>query len=449
MRRHVPRRFSLSERLAAMLAAVREDGFARSVAVLAGGTATAQVINVVMAPVITRLFEPADVGRIGLYLVFVDLASVGLLLRLETALVSGRGDREAAQIAVLAFLVLPVTTIIAAGVFLVLIRGSIAGYDALPELSAPWMLLSLALAGAVAVLRYWLVRANTFRPVSQSVIAQNAGRATAQVGFGAAGLGWMGLLGADLLGRAAGLLVTARTTARAVLHQAGPLRELPARALLRRYWRFPVLSLPSSFLDAFALALPIPLITSLYGVEAAGLFVLVQMVLALPTAVIGASVADAFHGRIAQLARDSPEQADRLFSRTGWALLAIGAPIAIAIMVVGPLVFDLVFGPRWHAAGPLVVAMAPWALASLVVGPLSRVVFVYEGQALKVAYDVLVLALVFGSLQWSSQNGLDLVRGVTALTIVRVAAYGAYLLLLIRLMRRARTPSTQPDLRMG
>lgn len=423
------------------MAAIREDGFTRSVAMLAGGTATAQAINVLMAPVITRLFSPADVGRIGLYLVFIDLASVALLLRLETALVSGRSEREAAQLAILAFAVLPITAVAASVLFFVLIHESIAGYEVLTESSTPWMIVSLALAGSGATLRYWLVRANRFRPISQSIVLQNVGRAGAQVGFGAAGLGWLGLLAADLLGRGAGLLVTLAAASRAVIAHAGPLGELPARALLRRYWRFPVLALPSSFLDAFALALPIPLITSLYGVEAAGLFVLVQLVLALPTAVIGTSVADAFHGRIAHLARESPELAVGLFRRTGIALMAIGTPFTIAGMILVPVVFDVIFGPAWHAAKPLVVVMAPWALASLVVGPLSRVVFVYEGQALKAVYDVMVLALVFGSLTWSAQRGFDLTRAVTVLSVVRVAAYAVYLVVLIWLMRRSHGAS--------
>ena len=420
-----------------LVASLREEGFAGSVAVLAGGTAAAQAINVLMAPVITHLFGPADVGRFGLYLVFIDLASVALVLRLETALVSGRSDREAAQLAVLSFIVLPATAIFASILYFILIHESIGGYGVLDESSAPWMAVSLGLAGMLATLRYWLVRANRFKPVSQAIVLQNAGRATAQVGFGGAGFGWLGLLAADILGRAAGLIVTARASLRPVLALAGPVRDLPARSLLRRYWRFPVLSLPSSFLDAFSLALPIPLITSLYGVEAAGLFVLVQLVLALPTAVIGASVADAFHGRIAVLARDSPELAVGLFNRTGIALAAIGTPITVVAMLLVPLVFDIIFGPAWHAAGPLVVVMAPWALASLIVGPLSRVVFVYEGQSLKAIYDVIVLGLVFGSLTWSAQNGLDLTRAVTVLSIVRVAAYGVYLGLLVLLMRRA------------
>jgi O-antigen/teichoic acid export membrane protein len=431
-----------------LIASIREEGFAGSVAVLAGGTAAAQAINVLMAPVITHLFGPADVGRFGLYLVFIDLASVALLLRLETALVSGRTVREAAQLAVMSLAVLPVTVIVAVIVYFLLIRESIGGYGVLAETSAPWMAVALGLAGLVATLRYWLVRANRFRPVAQAIVLQNGTRAGAQVGTGAVGAGWLGLLAADIVGRAASLVVLARTALRTVFSNAGPIRELPARRLLRRYWRFPVLSVPSSFLDAFSLALPIPLITSLYGVEAAGLFVLVQLVLALPTAVIGMSVADAFHGRIAVLARESPAGAIDLFRRTGLALLLIGGPITIAGMIAVPLVFDLIFGPAWHAAGPLVVVMAPWALASLVVGPLSRVVFVYEGQALKAGYDLLVLGLVFGSLTLSAQNGLDLTSAVAVMSALRVASYGAYLALLIWLVRRtggaARTEDDSP-----
>jgi O-antigen/teichoic acid export membrane protein len=434
----------MRRRLTRIAASLREDGFAGSVAVLAGGTAAAQAINVLMAPVITHLFGPADVGRFGLYLVFIDLASVALLFRLETAVVSGRSEKEAAQLAVLSFVVLPITAIAAATLYFLLINQSIGGYGVLAESSAPWMGVALVLAGLVAVLRYWLVRANRFRPVSQAIVLQNGARASGQVGFGIVGLGWLGLLAADVLGRGASLLVIARAALPAVLSLGGPVRELPARRLLRRYWRFPVLSMPSSFLDAFSLALPIPLISSLYGVEAAGLFVLVQLVLALPTAVIGTSVADAFHGRIALLARESPALVTGLFRRTGSVLFAIGAPITLAAMILVPLVFDVIFGTAWHAAGPLVVVMAPWALASLVVGSLSRVVYVYEGQALKAVYDVVVLGLVFGSLTWSAQAGLDLTSAVTVLSAVRVAAYGAYLALLIWLVRRAKGTTLQP-----
>lgn len=433
----------LPRRVGALVASMRDDGFPRTVAVLAGGTATAQAINVLMAPVITRLFSPTDVGRLGLYLVFIDVVSVGLVLRLETALVSARTDRETAQLAVLAFGILPIAAVAASVVFFLLIRMAIGGYDAIPASTAPWMVVSLILTGAGSTFRYWLVRADRFRPISHALVLQNGGRAGAQLMFALANVGWLGLLAGDLIGRGAGLLVMARDAGRSIVDSAGPLRTLPARALFRHYWRFPVLSLPSSFLDALALALPIPLITSLYGIEAAGLFVLVQMVLALPTAVIGTSVADAFHGRIAHLVREAPKLAIDLFWRTGIALVLIGTPIAVAAMTLGPFVVDLVFGAAWHAAGPLLVVTAPWALSSLIVGPLSRVVFVYQGQALKVGYDVLTLALVYLSLTLAASSGLDLVAAVALLSLVRVVAYAAYLLLLIRLMRAARRMQTE------
>jgi len=42
-------------------------------AVLAGGTAVSQAISMLAAPVLARLYSPADFGRLGLLLSFVNV----------------------------------------------------------------------------------------------------------------------------------------------------------------------------------------------------------------------------------------------------------------------------------------------------------------------------------------------------------------------------------------
>jgi hypothetical protein len=72
------------------------SGFLGNVAVLAGGTALGQAINVLASPILTRLYRPEEVGLLGLYTAFIGIASVGAALRYETAIVSARSAREAA-----------------------------------------------------------------------------------------------------------------------------------------------------------------------------------------------------------------------------------------------------------------------------------------------------------------------------------------------------------------
>src|ERR1700689_4427028 len=70
--------------------------FSHHVAVLGGGTALAQGFTLLFAPILTRLYTPDDVGRMGLYLAFAGFAGVAASLRYEVAIVSAVDDREAA-----------------------------------------------------------------------------------------------------------------------------------------------------------------------------------------------------------------------------------------------------------------------------------------------------------------------------------------------------------------
>ena len=48
--------------------------FARNVAVLGGGTAIAQSFNVLLAPVLTRLYRPESLGQFELFTSFLNVA---------------------------------------------------------------------------------------------------------------------------------------------------------------------------------------------------------------------------------------------------------------------------------------------------------------------------------------------------------------------------------------
>ena len=425
-----------------MVARLYRPGFARNVVVLAGGAAGAQVINAVISPVLTRLFDPSEIGQLGLYLAFVYVAAMVLSLRYEQAIVIPASNAAAAGLAVLAGALVPVISVVATLVLLAIIDLGLGGYDSLPLLSVPIAFAALVAYGYFGVIRYWLIRQSNYRVLSEVSISQSIGRAVSQAVAGIVGLGIGGLLVGDLIGRTVGLsrMVRAATSG---FRQARAEPRVDVGRMGRLYWRFPVLGVPSSLINAAAFSLPLPLLAAGYGLEVAGYFALVQRVLGLPMNIIGMSVADTLLAHVSDLAHSKPTAALSLFRRTGLTLAVLGAPIAIVVIVVGPALFELVFGPEWRAAGVMAALMAPWYFAAFIVSPLSRVNIVYQGQGWKLIYDVLSLVAVVASLVGGAAAGLSTGQAVALLSALQVVVYVVYFVILYYLVQRGR-PAVGP-----
>jgi O-antigen/teichoic acid export membrane protein len=426
-----------------MVARLQRRGFGRSVLVLAGGAAGAQLINAAASPVLTRLYTPFEIGQLGLFLAFMYVASVGLSLRYEQALTVPKSNDEAAGLALLAIGIVPVTALVATLVLVLLGTLQVAGFETLPAIAWPLALVGLIAFGVFGVLRYWLIRLNEYRAISEVQIAQSLGRAAGQTVFGIAGLGVTGLLLSDVIGRALGLARMLRAAVPSIT--AGrPQSRRAVLALAREYWRFPVLGVPSSLLNAVAFSLPVPLLAAAYALPVAGYFALVQRVLGLPMTIIGSSVADALLARMSEHARHDPSLALPLFRRTALALAAIGIPIALVVALFAPTLFAWIFGEEWRTAGQMAALMAPWYFAALVVSPLSRVALVYQGQAGKLVYDVVSFAAVVVSLLGGAAIGLDALGAIGVLSILQILAYGVYFVVLYRLVTRAASVPPAP-----
>lgn len=404
--------------------------------VLVTGTALSQIVNLAITPIITRLYEPADFGLFGLYFAYFSVALVVVTWRYELAIVGARTEGDAWELVALCGIVLPPMAGFAAAGLLVIELVGVGEFGALPWPSPLLLLAGLLVGGTLAVLRFVAVRRNEFVAVSAATVQQGLARAVGQLAFGLLGAGSVGLMAADGLARLAG----ARRLHRASDGVGGRLRSLSStriKAAARVHWRFPVLSVPSSLLDTLSSTLPAPLIASLFGISPAGQFFLVQRVLALPLALVGASVADIFHARLAEEVRTGTGTGARLVLRTSALLFLIGLPVAVAIIWGGEFLFALVFGEPWRSAGQVAAIVAPWTLAQLVVSPLSRTIYVVNGQFVKLAFDFASIGASVGGLAGAAAFGLDFLGAVRVLTSMSIAANVLYLLLILHLARQA------------
>ncbi|HEY9666076.1 MAG TPA: oligosaccharide flippase family protein [Coleofasciculaceae cyanobacterium] len=408
--------------------------FARSVTVLAGGTALGQGLVVLSLPLLSRLYTPEDIGKYGLYTAFVGIASVASSLLYEAAIVSAQDDDEAAHLTLLAITITILTVPPAILGFYALIRFNLLGFGILPVNIVILTLVALLLTTAFKALRYWLIRNNYFAVISQVTMFQGGIQALSQVGLSLGQLGWVGLLLGDILGRGFGLGRMLSQSWQELARWVWPIKLSRLAHIAAKYSQFPKYSLPSSLIDVLSMSLSVPLLTQLYGPVAGGYFVLAQRTLALPVGLVSSSTADAFHNQVASYARHNPSKLKGFFLQTARTLALIGLFPALTLVFLGPQLFSWVFGATWVESGLLAAVMAPWSLAGLVVSPLSRIVFVLSGQQWKLLYDTSAFAALVLAIFGGSMMGLPLAGSVALLSGLNVVAFGIYFWVLLRIV---------------
>ncbi len=430
-----------ARRILKQLSTVRNSfPFATNVAVLSGGTALGHCFTIAAAPLLTRLYLPHDIGNLGLFNAFLGVIVVAASLQYDSAIVSAPDEKRSAQLATLSMLfTLPIGM---AGGFLLyaMIHFSFAGFGALPVYAAWLIVPTIVCAGVFSVLRYWSLRNGSFGIVSQAMIFQNSGRSLLQVALGTIGLHSFGLLFGEVSGRGLGMGRMLRNALPVMRRHSLTIRDAARVLISNRH--FPLYQMPSSLLNQLGTSLPLPLLVTLYGADAGGYYALVWRVLALPVALVGSCMADAFHSRAALYAREDRKRLLSFFNRTAAALLAIGIIPALALFIFGEPLFVFAFGDKWRLSGDIAAIVSPWFLTAFVVSPISRLTAVLHGQALKLIYDVLILGSNLLVFYWARRFVWPMLQMVTAMSVMNTASKVVFYFLLLRIAATAmRTPS--------
>lgn len=408
----------------------------RSMVSLLAATALAQVIALVVSPVLTRLTGPAAFGVFGVYLAALGVLGAVTSWRSGLAVPLPETDEDAA--AVVAAGILGSLGLALVTGLLVLVSGA---WIARVVLDTPaiepllWLVpVGMLGVGLTDVLSGWCLRHRQFRPLVRSRISRSAGTSVCQVIGGLLVRGSpVGLVSGDVVGRLFSVWEMARTIARAERGRALVPSIPRLRTVISRYRAFALISTPSTFINAAGAWAPVLLLTVWWGPVAGGLYTLGQRVIGVPIGLLGDSAGQVYISELAARARGSTSAMTGLFSKTARGLLTIGIPAGIGMLLLAPVAFRIVFGPQWTDAGVMVQCQAVALVCQLVAIPLAQTLNVLGYQRQQFAWDVTRLALTVLGFVWAHRFGLSAVGSVAVYGVVTAVTY----LLLIALGWRA------------
>lgn len=354
--------------------------FARSVGVLAGGTAAAQAIGVLVLPVITRLYSPADFSVLAVYASILGIVAGVACLRLDIAIPLPERDEDAANLLAVALLCSTAMALLAA-LSVWWFPEHIVNAAGQPGLRPfLWMIpLGIWLASAYSAIQFWATRKKRFTAIARTRVGQTTGSSITKLAGGLLNaLGPFGLLLGQLIGSGAGVFGLSRTAWREDRQALRSITWPDMRRVFRAHDRFVKYSTFEAFANNGAIQLPVIIIAAVaLGPEAGYLFLAMQA-MAIPLGLIGGAVSQVYLSRAPEEYRAGQLGPFTLKAIAGLMRTGVG-PLLFA-GIVSPVAFPIVFGTDWQRAGEMVAWMTPWFILQFVSSPVSMSLHVTNNQ---------------------------------------------------------------------
>ncbi|SLN74490.1 colanic acid exporter [Falsiruegeria litorea R37] len=381
-------------KLVMRLRGASSSAFLRGVAALMSGNALATIIPLLTAPLLGRLYAPADYGVLAQYMAPAALLAVFASLQFQHAIIAEQTDRGAGG----AVWVVLVSTVAAVGLTILavavlwlplLAESTVGGWFAL-------LPLSVAVSGLTAAGSFLANRNRHYGWIAQLQVIQVLTSVGLSIVLGFMGWGANGLLLAYFLSQL--VLGTAYLWLLATL---GDTLNWPGimqlRLIVRRHWKFPAFTLPSGLLNQTNMQMPVFALTLLGDTAMLGSFTRARQLVLLPVTVVGHSVAQVFRREASELYHKTGSCRE-LMLRTAGGLFAVSIGPCLLFMAFAPWLFAVYLGPAWREAGEIARILAPMLMLRAIAAPVTTILFFAGRQVLDLALTIVSTTLIAGGI---------------------------------------------------
>jgi len=333
----------------------------RNTSILISGTALAQLIPILLQPILRRYFSPEIFGAYSVYFSLIGILIVISSLRYELAIILPKKDKDAISVFFLAILLNLLFNIL---LLLVIVfwKIKILRYLNLTEDFADYLYfvpLGTFLFSSYQSINYWLIRKKRFFSISLNKFVRRGFEGSVQVISKFAKISH-GLIYGDLIGQIAnifsGIYQGSKCGLSLRLFSPGNIKFV-----FLKYSEYPKFNIIPSFMSACSYLLPAILINKFYSAESTGYFDLSKLLLSIPLALIASSISNVLLQRVSEKSKSKLSIRKDLTSILIFVLLVVFFEISL-IMFWAEDLFKILFGVRWEFSGTISKILV-WAFA--------------------------------------------------------------------------------------
>lgn len=348
----------------------KEQSFFRNVAILASGTAMAQLLPILASPALTRLYSPEQFGLFAIFMAFVSSLMQASTGHYEVAMITPKSHRIAKQLFAIS-VYFTLGFVIATLFGIVLFKSQILGFLDVYELASwvfmvPLMLLALGLSRIVA---HYANRNGNYTHMAHAALLQGITIVSVSLLLGVLGFGFEGLIMGYIAGSIASFIYI-WWREREVLKSIDYGLTQGKLKVAREYKDYPLFSGSMSIFDGLSLTLPTFFMAAGYPDAVVGYYALVMRILYSPLTFLSSSVGQVNLKKVVDLIHARRPVLPYLH-RISLALAAIAALPALVLMLFGPELFGFFFGKDWRVAGEYAQILAPALIIRFTASTLS------------------------------------------------------------------------------
>lgn len=356
---------------------ISNSEFIRNVGKLSSATIAGQVITIITAPLLYRIYNQTSYGTLGLYIAITGVVGVFSSLQfLQTILIEKEDEKALTAL----WLNRVLNIFFAAFLFLVVLISHQWLIVALKnEQIGRWLWLipaSVFFAGQNEILRVWANRKKEYNILMLNALLTSIIVPIVSISLGLISSGNdMGLF----LGLFASQFCPALILFFSLRKKHGfgsfsyHIPRLKKFAVENR--QFPLYSVPSEFVNRFTNQLPVFMLNQYFGSSTVGVYNLAVRMLGLPIQFVGNAISTVFQQK-ASHDYNFTGSCRSVFVKTLRTLSLISIVPTVVILLAGPWLFGFVFGAEWFQSGEFAQVLIILFVGKLIVSPLSYMFYV-------------------------------------------------------------------------
>lgn len=345
----------------------KKSHFLRSISTLASGSVIAQLIVLLSAPVITRLYTPSEIGTYT-YLLSITFIFMGVINgRYEMSIVTEAKEERVFALIKLSLIIGLIGSILITIGYIVLLllndtyiekRGSI-----------PFIFIVLVSFSIINVLTAYNNRMKEYKIMSIVYIIRTSFQDFGAILAGLFKVGTIGLTLSYLLGQFFGI----RKQGKTLIPYIKRIKDVTVSEMAevsRMHKRQPYFAAPAALASSFSYSSITLFIESLFGFATVGFYSISVRLLGLPLSVISGNVSKVFF-ESASKEKQNTGQFFSSFRKTFLFQFVLAIPMVTIMMLFAPSIAVFIFGKEWEIAGKYIVILAPMFGIRFIVTTLS------------------------------------------------------------------------------
>jgi len=383
--------------MGSFLERIKQSDFIKHIATLMFGSGLSQIIPFLLAPILARLYTPAEFGIFATYISIVVIISGVSTGRYELAIVIAKTDRDAAALAYLSMgLSLAVSFISLIILRLVQLFG-VQLY--MGVISESWVYLVpffIWIYALFQIFRFIGIRNKKFKSISAASISDSSSRGGINILLGYTVSEAFGLIIGGFVGVFSSVLILLFPAKKFLKPYAPDWQLIKQQAAIHK--KFPIYDVPSTLFYSFGNQGVVVLMTRFLGEAVVGIYSYTERILITPISFISNAFSQVFFQKATEFYHNDVQSFSNLLSKTMNAFILLGI-IPFAVFAYTSVYYiPILLGDQWLELYKYVYILSPYIFMVFISSPLGHVLKIINRQESSLLLKGIFFLLRFAAL---------------------------------------------------